>query len=61
MPRSSKGLILHGIRTYNGTEEAEVQLFGSHGRAEVRKLNFISSAVKAGRKCKSGTSHLRKK
>ena len=78
MPRFSKGLILHGIRTYNGTEEAELhifgsqdkqkyvsvtshlgewwqneraevelQLFGSHGRAEVRKRNFTCLAIKA--------------
>ena len=40
--------------------EAKLQTFRSPGRAEVRKLNFISLAVKAGRKCRSGTSHLRK-
>ena len=38
---------------------AKLQAFRSPGRAEERKLNFISLAVKAGRKCRSGTSHLR--
>ena len=32
MPRLSNGLILHGIRTYNGTEEAELHIFGSQGK-----------------------------
>ena len=32
MPRLSKGLILHGIRTYNGTEEVELHIFGSQGK-----------------------------
>ena len=40
--------------------EAKLQTFRSPGRAEVRKLNFISLAVKAGLKCRSGTLHLRK-
>ena len=40
MPRLSRGLILHGIRTYSGTEEAELHIFGSQGKAEVRKCNF---------------------
>ena len=40
--------------------EAKLQTFRCPGRAEVRKLNFISLAAKAGRKCRSGTSHLRK-
>ena len=38
--------------------EVKLQTFRSPCRAEVRKLNFISLAVKAGRKCRSGTSHL---
>ena len=42
MPRLSKALILHGIRTYNGTEEAELHIFGSQGKQE----------------CGSVTSHL---
>ena len=32
MPRLSKGLILHAIRTYKGTEEAELHIFGSQGK-----------------------------
>ena len=38
--------------------EAKLQTFRSLGRDEVRKLNFISLAVKVGVKCGSGTSHL---
>ena len=51
--------------------KAELQIFGSKDRAELRKqsfrpfkvmaerkLNFISLAVKAEQKCGSGTSHL---
>ena len=70
MPRLSKGLILHGIRTYSGTEEAERHIFGSQGKAEVhihilRKYgrtkeqmrNFSSLAVMAERKCGSTISH----
>ena len=38
--------------------EAELQIFGSQGRAEVRKRNIRSLAVKAERKCGSGTSGL---
>ena len=44
----------------SGSVEAKLQTFRSPGRAEVRTLNVISLAVKAGRKCRSGTSHLRK-
>ena len=44
----------------SGSVEAKLQIFRSPGRAEERKLNFISLTVKAGRKCRSGTSHLRK-
>ena len=44
----------------SGSVEAKRQNFRSPGRVEVRKLNFISLAVKAGRKCRSGTSHLQK-
>ena len=43
----------------SGSVEAKLQIYRSPGRAEVRQLNFISLAVKAGRKCRSGTSHLR--
>ena len=32
MPRLSKGLILHGRRTYNETEEAALHIFGSQGK-----------------------------
>ena len=44
----------------SGRVEATLHTFRSNGRAEVRKLNFISLAVKAGRECRSGASHLRK-
>ena len=44
----------------SGNVEAKLQSFRSPSRVEVRKLNFISLAVKAGRKCRSGDSHLRK-
>ena len=37
--------------------KVELQIFGSQGRAEVRKQNFTYLAVKAERKCGSGTSH----
>ena len=70
MPRPSKGLILHGIRTYSGTEKAELHIFGSQCKAEVRKPNFTSwgmmaewksgsgtSAIWQSRKCGSGSSH----
>ena len=42
MPRLCKGLIFHGIRTYSGTEEAEL----------------TSLAVNAKQKCGGLTSHL---
>ena len=44
----------------SGIAEANLQTFKSPGRADVRKLNFISLAVKAEQKCGSGTSHLLK-
>ena len=50
MPRLSKGLILHGTRTYKGTEEAELHIFGSQSKAEVRKRNFICWGMMAERK-----------
>ena len=37
--------------------KAELQMFASQGRAEVRKQNLTYLAVKAERKCGSGTSH----
>ena len=37
---------------------AELQIFGSQGRAEVRKRNFTSLEVPAEMKCGSGPSHL---
>ena len=37
--------------------KAELQIFASQGTAEVRKQNFTYLAVKAERKCGSGTSH----
>ena len=51
MPRLSKGLILHGIRTYNGTEEAELHIFGSQGK---QKGGSVTSMAE--RKSGSGTS-----
>ena len=56
MPRLSKELILHGIRTYGGTEEAELHIFGSQCKAEVRKSNFTSWGMMAEWKSGSGTS-----
>ena len=56
MPRLSKGLILHGIRTNSGTEEAELHIFGSQCKAEVRKFNFTSWGMMAEWKSGSGTS-----
>ena len=38
--------------------KAELQIFASQGRAEVRKQNITYLAVKAERKCGSGTSHI---
>ena len=40
-------------RTYGGTEEAELHIFGSQGKAEVWKRNFRSSEVLAKMKCGS--------
>ena len=37
--------------------KAELQIFASKGRAEAREQNFTYLAVKAERKCGSGTSH----
>ena len=37
--------------------KAELQIFASQGRAEAREQNFTYLAVKAVRKCGSGTSH----
>ena len=37
--------------------KAELQILASQDRAEVREQNFTYSAVKAERKCGSGTSH----
>ena len=51
MPRLSKGIILHGIRTYNGTEEEELHIFGSQGR---QKSGSVTSMAE--RKRGSGTS-----
>ena len=51
MPRLSKGLILHGIRTYNGIEEAELNIFGSQGK---QKGGSVTSMAE--RKSGNGTS-----
>ena len=56
MHRLSKGLILHGIRTYSGTEEAELHIVGSQCKAEGRKFNFTSWGMMAEWKSGSGTS-----
>ena len=37
--------------------KAELYIFASQGRAEVRKQNFTYLAVKAEHKCGRGTSH----
>ena len=42
----------------SGSAEAELHIFGSKGRAEVRKRNFTFLAVTAERKCGRGTSDL---
>ena len=42
----------------SGSAKAKLQTLRSPGRAEMRKLNLISLAVKAGWKCGSGTSHV---
>ena len=39
-------------------QKAELQIFASQGRTEVRKRNFTYLAVKAERKCRRGTSDL---
>ena len=39
-------------------QKAELQIFGSEGRAEVRKRNFTSLAVPAEMKCGSGLTHI---
>ena len=71
MPRPSKGLILHGIRTYSGTDETELHLWqsrqaevrkcnhilGNDGRTKERKQNFSYLAIMAERKCGSGISY----
>ena len=44
------------IRTYSGTEEAELHIFGSQGKAEVWKRNFTSWGMKADLKSESATS-----
>ena len=49
VPRLSKGLIIHGIRAYSETEEAELHIFGSQGNAEVRKRIFTSWGMMAER------------
>ena len=51
MLRLSKGLILHDIRTYNGTEETELRIFGSQG---MQKDGSVTSMAE--RKSGSGTS-----
>ena len=56
MPHLPKGLILHGIRTYSGTEEAELHICGSQCKVEVRKPNFTSWGMMAEWKSESGTS-----
>ena len=45
-------------RTYGGTEEAELHIFGSEGKAEVWKRNFRSLEVPAEMKCGSGLIHI---
>ena len=51
MPRLSKELILYSIRTYNGTKEAELQIFGSQGKQKVGSVTSMAE-----RKSGSGTS-----
>ena len=45
-------------RTYVETEEAELHIFGSQGKAEVWKRNFRSLEVLAKMKCGSGLIHI---
>ena len=49
MARLPKGLILHGIRTCNETEETELHIFGSQGK---QKGGSVTSMAER----KSGTS-----
>ena len=42
----------------NKSADVELQIFGSQGRAEMRKRNIRSLAVKAEQKCGSGISDL---
>ena len=42
----------------SGSAGAELHIFGSQGRAEVRKRNFTFLAVNAERKCVRGNSDL---
>ena len=58
MPRLSKALILRGIGTHSRTEEAELHIFGSQCKAEVRKPNFTSWGIIAEWKSGSGTSDI---
>ena len=59
--RSLESRISHICQSrQSGSVEAKLQTFRSPGRAKERKLNFKSLAIEAGRKCRSGTSHLRK-
>ena len=51
------GVDLH-IFGSQGSAEAELHIFGSECRTKVRTWNFRSLAVKAERKCGSGTSGL---
>ena len=46
------------IRMYGGTEEAELHIFGSQGKAEVQKRNFRSLEVPAKMICGSGLIHI---
>ena len=51
MPHLSKGLILHGTRTYNGTEQAELHVFGSQSSQSKQKGGSVTSMAerKSGR------------
>ena len=50
MARLSKGLILHGTRTYNGTEEAELHIVGTRGKQQGGSVTWMAE-----RKSGSGT------
>ena len=54
MSRLSKVLILYGIRKWSGTEEAELHIFGSQCKADVRKRNFTSWGMITERESGSG-------